>query len=134
MPSKLPTDAKARKNVPLYSGVDAYFPDALIGVAETSFKGNEQHNPGEPLHWAKHKSTDHSDCVKRHLMDFEEEDTDGALHVDKLAWRALALSQMVHEARAQGLSYAEYIAKLKADAESVKTVYHDTAGHLGVLR
>ena len=112
----LPEDSQARKDTPVFSGVIDYFPDAIAGIAQVSHRGNQKHNPGEPLHWAKHKSTDHADCVLRHLMDFEGEGADG-LHVDNLAWRALALSQMVHEARAAGMSYKDYIAKLKVDAE-----------------
>ena len=36
----LPTDAKARKDVPLYSGLMKYFPDALVAVSELSRVGN----------------------------------------------------------------------------------------------
>jgi hypothetical protein len=89
----LPTDAKARKNVPLCTGVLDYFPDALIAVAEVSRLGNEQHNPGQPLHWAKNKSTDHADSLTRHLVDRGTIDTDGGRHSAKVAWRALALLQ-----------------------------------------
>ena len=32
-----------RKNIPLFSGVIKYFPDALIEVAKTSWMGNQQH-------------------------------------------------------------------------------------------
>src|SRR6266404_4182569 len=89
----LPTDAQARKNLPIARGVIDYFPDALAAVAEVSRLGNEQHNPGEPLHWAKEKSTDHADCIARHLIERGTVDVDGARHSAKLAWRALALLQ-----------------------------------------
>lgn len=112
--SSLSNDAKARKDIPLHTGVFDYFPDALVGVAVVSRIGNDQHNPGQPLHWAKEKSTDHLDCIQRHLLDFEGLDTDGTLHVDKVAWRALALAQMVHEAVGNGLTYKDYIALLKS--------------------
>ena len=82
-----------RKSVPLCTGVLDYFPDALIEVAKVSVAGNEQHNPGQPLHWAKEKSTDHSDCILRHLVERGTNDTDGVRHSAKLAWRALALLQ-----------------------------------------
>lgn len=86
----LPTDAKARKAVPIFSGCLRYFPDALAAVAELSRIGNDQHNPGEKLHWARGKSTDELDALTRHLMDAGTVDTDGVLHDTKVAWRALA--------------------------------------------
>lgn len=92
--SSLPTDAKTRKNIPIVTGVLDYFPDALAAVAEVSRIGNEQHNPGEPLHWDKSKSTDHADCIGRHLMERGTIDVDGGRHSAKLAWRALALCQI----------------------------------------
>ena len=84
----LPTDPKARKRIPIASGVVRYFPDALIAVAEVSYLGNEQHNPGEPLHWSREKSNDHEDCLMRHIVD-----KDWA----KAAWRALAILQLAEE-------------------------------------
>lgn len=89
----LPEDAKARKGLPICTGVLDYFPLALAEVARTSKAGNDQHNPGQPLHWAKDKSTDHADCILRHLIDRGTVDTDGILHSAKVAWRALALLQ-----------------------------------------
>lgn len=86
----LPTDARARKHVPIFSGVMMYFPDALAAVAELSRVGNDQHNPGEPLHWARGKSTDELDALVRHLTEAGTTDTDGVLHDTKVAWRALA--------------------------------------------
>ena len=68
----------------------AYFPDALLEVAVLSRIGNDQHNPGEPLHWAKEKSTDEYDALTRHLLDVGTRDTDGVRHAAKVAWRALA--------------------------------------------
>jgi hypothetical protein len=93
----LPTDAKERKEVPLYSGLLTYFPDALAAVAHLSFIGNEQHNPGQPLHWDKSKSGDHLDCLMRHLVQAGTIDSDGELHDVKVAWRALANLQMLFE-------------------------------------
>lgn len=90
---KLPTDAKARKDAPIARGVLDYFPNALAAVAELSRIGNEQHNPGQPMHWARGKSTDHADCILRHLIDRGTIDTDGVRHATKVAWRALALLQ-----------------------------------------
>ena len=89
----LPTDAKERKKMPVCRGVLDYFPDACAYVGFVSYTGNEQHNPGQPMHWAKEKSTDHADCIVRHLMERGLVDSDGVLHSGKLAWRALALLQ-----------------------------------------
>lgn len=85
--------AAERKALPIASGVLDYFPDALLAVAEVSRVGNEQHNPGQPLHWAKEKSTDEADALLRHLIDRGTLDTDGMRHSAKVAWRALALLQ-----------------------------------------
>jgi hypothetical protein len=94
----LPTDSATRKNVPIARGVLDYFPDAIAAVAELSRIGNEQHNPGEPLHWAREKSTDHADCIVRHLIECGTLDSDGVRHSAKTAWRALALLQIEIEA------------------------------------
>ena len=83
--------ASERKDSPIFSGVLKYFPLALLEVSRVSMKGNEQHNPGEPLHWAKEKSTDEADALVRHLLDSGKLDTDGQRHTAKVAWRALAL-------------------------------------------
>jgi hypothetical protein len=79
-------------------GLLDYFPAALAAVAEVSKAGNDQHNPGEPLHWARGKSMDHADCAVRHLMDRGTLDTDGKRHSAKAAWRMLALLQEELEA------------------------------------
>ena len=86
----LPETAAERKSVPLYSGLIRYFPDALIEVARTSFIGNEQHNPGSPLHWDRSKSQDELDALTRHLWEAGTMDVDGIRHSAKVAWRALA--------------------------------------------
>jgi hypothetical protein len=87
----LPTDSKERKDIPIATGVIDYFPLALAYVARISKTGNDKHNPGQPLHWAKDKSTDHRDCVARHLVDCGTADPEnGFLHDGMMAWRALA--------------------------------------------
>lgn len=91
--ANLPKDAVERKQVPLATGVLDYFPDALAAVAEVSRVGNDQHNPGQPLHWDKTKSLDHADSLLRHLVDRGSRDNDGVRHSAKAAWRALALLQ-----------------------------------------
>lgn len=83
--------SSSRKAKPVYSGVLKYFPKAMMEVAYTSYVGNEQHNPGEPLRWAKEKSNDHADALVRHLLEAGTIDSDGLRHTAKVAWRALAL-------------------------------------------
>jgi hypothetical protein len=94
----LPVDAKERKNIPIATGVIDYFPAALAEVAKVSFEGNKQHNPGQPLHWARQKSTDQADTIIRHFLERGKVDADGMRHSAKLAWRALALLQLELEA------------------------------------
>jgi Domain of unknown function (DUF5664) len=89
----LPSAPAARKALPVCTGVLDYFPDALAAVAHCSKVGNDQHNPGQPLHWAKEKSTDEADALVRHLMQRGTWDSDGVRHSAKVAWRALALLQ-----------------------------------------
>lgn len=92
--------AKERKNTPIYSGVIKYFPDAIKHVALVSKAGNDQHNPGEPMHWARGKSMDQLDALTRHLTDHasgEILDDDGQYHLAKVAWRALAELQLLIE-------------------------------------
>jgi hypothetical protein len=79
--SILPTDAKERKAIPIYSGVLNYFPDAIVAVAALSQRGNDQHNPGTALHWDRSKSGDELDALMRHLLEGDW---------TAVAWRALA--------------------------------------------
>ena len=102
----LTTDSDARKEIPLATGVLDYFPDALADVARLSKIGNDKHNPGEPLHWARGKSMDQADCILRHMIDRGKIDTDGVLHDTKVAWRALAQLQLtIERLRAAGVNY-----------------------------
>lgn len=89
----LPTEGKERKQYPVASGVLDYFPDALVAIANVSWQGNEQHNAGQPLHWARSKSADEADTMIRHFLQRGSKDTDGIRHTAKMAWRALALLQ-----------------------------------------
>lgn len=96
----LPTDDTARKALPLWTGVVTYFPDALLAVAEVSRKGNDQHNPGEPLHWARGKSMDQMNTAARHMLDHSlgnTKDTDGSWHLAKAIWRLCAELQLAIE-------------------------------------
>lgn len=89
----IPDDPDARKQYPVATGVLSYFPDALVAIAQVSYYGNEQHNPGEPVHWAREKSADEADALIRHFLQRGMRDRDGLRHTAKLCWRALALLQ-----------------------------------------
>lgn len=99
-----PQTSAARKNLPVTEGVLDYFPDAIAYVAFVSKCGNDKHNPGEPMHWARGKSDDHANCVARHLIERGTYDGDGLLNDGTLAWRALANLQLkLEELHAKGV-------------------------------
>ena len=104
-------DKDERKHTPMFTGLLKYFPDALAAVANLSWVGNEQHNPGSPLHWDRSKSGDEHDALMRHLVEAGTVDTDGVRHSAKVAWRALAALQKEIESD-------ERINKAVADASS----------------
>jgi hypothetical protein len=91
-----------RKEYPVTRGVVDYFPDALTLIARLSWAGNEKHNPGEPLHWARSKGGDNPDCIGRHLIERDGYDyielQDGRCieipHRVAMVWRALAELQL----------------------------------------
>lgn len=127
-------------NAPVpYTGDDAWslYPAALAGVARISVAGNKKHNPGEPLHHARGKSTDHADCIGRHLMDVNDllaahqrEDkvlntgtlcklaADILTEVSALCWRALALTQQLHEDYGAPLAPAARLPEPTVDAKN----------------
>lgn len=97
---KKSSKAQERKDTPIFSGVLAYFPDALGEVSKASLAGNKQHLKGQPLHWDRTKSTDQLDALTRHLIDHangKEFDNDGVRHLAKVCWRALAQLQLIIE-------------------------------------
>lgn len=108
----LPADAKAgdwlnslssaeRKEVAVARGLFAYFPDALAMIAQHSVRSNEKHNPGQPVHWSREKSSDHEDCIGRHSLSvaIDPNSMDGdAPHIVCRAWRAVAALQLWIEA------------------------------------
>ena len=117
-------DYNGRKAIPIFEGVLMYFPKAIAAIAEVSYAGNQQHNPGEPLHWARTKSMDQFNTALRHMMDhrmgggripdripdhvnngwaMEHMDADGVRHLAKAAWRVLAALELaIEEQEAEG--------------------------------
>jgi hypothetical protein len=91
-----------RKDVAVARGLFAYFPDALARIALHSVQSNEKHNPGQPVHWSREKSSDHEDCVARHSLSIaiDPDSLDGDVpHMVCRAWRALAALQLWLEAK-----------------------------------
>jgi hypothetical protein len=89
-----------RKGEPIHSGVMKYFPDALAAVARVSKAGNDKHNPGEPLHWARGKSMDQMDAAARHMLTLDKIDPEsGELEAAHNTWRSMAELQLLEEKR-----------------------------------
>lgn len=124
----LSKDAKERKETPITSGLLHYFPRACAAVANASWHGNQQHHPDKPLFWDRTKSTDHLDCIGRHLVDAGAFDTDGVRHSTKMAWRAFANLELELEAAEQEVEYyhqptLESIQEIVKDALDNCTIY-----------
>lgn len=103
----LPAEAAERKKYPVFSGVVEYFPAALVEISRVSYEGNQQHNPGQPLHHARGKSADHLDAMMRHLLERDyltpdgrrlARDEKGMVVLAQSAWRLLAELQIALEA------------------------------------
>jgi hypothetical protein len=107
----LPTDSAARKEYPIVTGCLDFFPAAIAGVARHSHINAQKHGGGVFHH--RGASMDHCDCLLRHLIDLrgvlrgvlDERLVTPGLHEERilneanaLAWRALAISQELHEA------------------------------------
>lgn len=113
----IPQGDQERKDAPMFRGLLGYFPAALFEVAAHSLDSDRKHNPGavDGPTWARGKSSDHEDCIIRHVIDAgprRGEDWLSKLpawllaripgssardakryHLRCLAWRALALLQ-----------------------------------------
>lgn len=101
--------SEERKAEPILTGCLSYFPDALAAVSRLSVAGNNKHNPGEPLNWARGKSTDQLDAAIRHIISSEivDEET-GEEELVAAVWRLLAQLQLREEARLAGLGIRSY--------------------------
>jgi hypothetical protein len=108
------TDAE-RKGYPVVDGALMYFPRMLAAIARHSAKANAKHSPGEPLHWARHKSTDHLNTALRHIMDHKMGvEFDGEyINIVAAGWRILAAGETWLELR-EGI---DAVAEARANAE-----------------
>ncbi len=83
-----------RKEYPVLTAALMYFPHAFAELARCSYLANEQHNPGEPVHWDYTKSVGDGNELLRHLMDAlgpNPIDAEGVHHDVKVLWRAAEL-------------------------------------------
>ena len=100
----LPTEDKARKELPLFTFLTTYFPDAFIAMTKVCVEGNRQHNPElapTDIKWAREKSKDQMNTAFRHMLDYGtgvKLDSDGQYHLAKAAWRLCAQLQLDIEA------------------------------------
>jgi hypothetical protein len=108
----LPEDPKLREQFPLYDYMHGYFPDAYLEEVRVSWVGNEQHNPGERMHWARDKSSDHMNKAMRHIASYgsgEKKDTDNTYHLAKAIWRLKARLQLDIEAEREAEKNTAYV-------------------------
>lgn len=85
-------DDNRREDYPLYDGLFAYFPAALLEVSRWSKVGGAKYN-GDKMRWVRELSQDHPNKILRHLLDYDQVEENGFLEAVPLAWRALALCQ-----------------------------------------
>lgn len=114
----LPKDNALRKALPLFTFLTEYFPDAILELVKVSVAGNMQHNPGEPMHWARGKSMDQLNTAQRHMWDYATTGPyndepplppeilaaiggEPPMHLANAAWRLLAQIQLDCEQRAR---------------------------------
>lgn len=118
----LPTDNAARKEQQMWTYLTEYFPDSFEAELQVAIVGNRQHNPGEPLHWARQKSADQMNTAMRHMWDHKTvgpKDTDGCYHLAKAIWRLKAELQLVIEReRDEADAFAEYRDEVLRDYNS----------------
>lgn len=113
LPTLRPYTSAERKAMPVQKLLAEYFPDAIAAVARHSLKANDKHNPGEPMHWARGKSTDHLDCAVRHLMTPDAIDADTQeIELVGATWRCLAALQLREEARLKAAGIAPLSGKV----------------------
>lgn len=105
--NSLPTDDAQRGLYPMADGCLDYFPNALAEVSRISYEGNQKHNPGQPMHWARGKSTDHRNKIVRHTVDSRPDTEEAIEHAAQAAWRALAhLQEKIERVRGVPMSGA----------------------------
>lgn len=111
--NSLPSDDAQRALYPMADGCLDYFPNALAEVSRISYEGNQKHNPGQPMHWARGKSTDHRNKIIRHTVDSRPDTEEAIEHAAQAAWRALAnLQEKIERVRGVPMSGASLPAEV----------------------
>jgi hypothetical protein len=135
----LPTDYAERKKFQMWTYLTEYFPDSLEAEVQVAVVGNEQHNKGEPMHWARSKSADQMNTAFRHMWDHKTvgpKDTDGCYHLAKAIWRLKAELQLtIEREREDAADYAQYgmyNAESAAQEEYERQLDYDYADHTNV--
>lgn len=121
----------SRKDMPVYSGVIKYFPDALLAISKASALGQQQHNPDLPLFWDRSKSGDELDAMMRHLIDHAkgiELDDCGTPHIVKCGWRILAYIQKMQEDSDRELVLQEITERHQAEMEKPYVPFYKPYG------
>ena len=97
----LSTDSTERKNTPIWSTVFKNWPLALAALARHCKRGNDKHNPGQQIHWAREKSSDHEDCAARHLVDVHHYNAEIGEYEEAcaLVFRGMCILQLLEEKR-----------------------------------
>ncbi len=130
MRSVIPQDDATRKAAPMYRGLLGYFPAALFRVAYHSYVSDRKHNADKPEsespHWARGKSTDHADCIVRHLAEMH---TDPLYHMTAIAWRALAMLQEYLEGEGAAPGSRSVFTEPAPDVDPTSTPVQDPDGH-----
>src|SRR6185503_2998145 len=106
--NRLPQDSDFRKQLPVFDGCFDYVPDALAYVSLVSKEGADKHCDGV-LGWDRDKSTDHLNCLGRHLLDIRGRDPNSPnklRHAGMAIWRLLAFLQLeLEKAKMNGESW-----------------------------
>lgn len=104
--SGFPTDYKERKEWECWTYLMEYMPDAFLEEVRVAIAGNQQHNPGQHLHWARGKSADQMNTAFRHMWEHTMAarwgrgsmvDVDKCYHLAKAIWRLRAELQLTLE-------------------------------------
>ena len=107
-------DDKERKGRwPVWDYLFKYFPLAFLEEVRVAVIGNEQHNPGQPLHWAREKSTDQLNTALRHQFDYAKLKAEGVI-VPRDAKGNAVLAQAIWRLKAQLQRDLESEAEVKA--------------------
>lgn len=86
-------DSEQRKQAPICEGLLWYAPDACAAIAAHSLRSNRKHNGDAPMHHARGKSSDHPDCILRHVAWGSQITEEGIEERIAAAWRAMVWLQ-----------------------------------------